>query len=66
MSADRTPEYQALERRVIELELVVRQLLGGVDEDFENDTTPAERAAITNVNARAARQRKRDPFLDRR
>lgn len=68
MSADRTPEFVALERRVIDLELAVRILLGILNESVEllenvDDLSATERAAVTLVNSRGRQQRHRD--LDR-
>lgn len=70
MSADRTSEFAALERRVIDLELAVRILLGILNESVEllenvDDLSAAERAAVTLVNSRGFQQRHRDLFLAR-
>lgn len=68
MSADRTAEFVALERRVIDLELALRVVIGAnnaaIDAMWDaDDLTPAERAAVTLVNSRGRQQRHRD--LDR-
>lgn len=67
MSETRTPEFVALERRVTDLELAVRILLGIHNAAVElleaEDSTAAERAAVTLVNSRGFQQRHRD--LDR-
>lgn len=65
MSADRTAEFVALERRVIDLELAVRILLGILDESVEllenvDDLSAAERAAVTHVNTRGFAQSRHD------